>query len=170
MAYRCKRPIAIGLCSAPSTQAPSHNSCTGHPRAQVAPSRLDSRMARAEPRKFCVAIFLMNFGISMCVGQACVHGASKHIKHRAASTAASFCVKGGRSSPSASSRERFSESSVNTSSCSFMQKKTASHGMKEGQKPRCFPLNRYSEGKNSLQQGDALFCQRALRQQEVHAA
>src|SRR3989442_289558 len=68
----------MGLCSAPRTQAPSHNSCTGHTRAQVAPSKLDSRMVRAEPRKFSVAIFLMNFGMSMCVGQACVQGALAH--------------------------------------------------------------------------------------------
>ncbi len=68
--------MAMGLCSAPSTQAPSHSSCTGQTRAQVAPRRLDSRIVRADPRKLCVLIFLMNFGMSMCVGQAWVQGAS----------------------------------------------------------------------------------------------
>ena len=92
--------MEIGLCSAPSTHAPSHSSCTGHTRAQVAPNKFESRMVRAEPRRFPVEIFLMNFGISMCVGQACVQGASKHIKHRAASTAASLAVSGGKSSSS----------------------------------------------------------------------
>ena len=92
--------MEIGLCSAPSTHAPSHSSCTGHTRAQVAPNKFESRMVRAEPRRIPVEIFLMNFGISMCVGQACVQGASKHIKHRAASTAASLAVSGGKSSSS----------------------------------------------------------------------
>src|SRR5260370_35008915 len=85
--------MEIGLCSAPSTQAPSHNSCTGHTRAQVAPNKFDSRMVRAEPRRFPVEIFLMNFGISMCVGEASVQGASKHIKHQEASTAVSWAAR-----------------------------------------------------------------------------
>src|ERR1700736_4149936 len=90
--------MAMGLCSEPSTHAPSHNSCTGHTRAQLAPSKLDSRMVRADPSKLLVEIFLMNLGISICVGQAWVQGASKHIRHRAASTAAWLNVSGGSSS------------------------------------------------------------------------
>ncbi len=43
------RPIMMGLCSAPRTQAPSQSSWTGHTRAQVAPSRFDSRIVCAEP-------------------------------------------------------------------------------------------------------------------------
>ena len=66
----------IGLCSALSTQAPSQSSCTGHTRAQVAPIRLDSRIVRAEPMRLPVEIFLMKPGMLMCVGQACVQGAS----------------------------------------------------------------------------------------------
>ena len=55
-----------------------------------------SRIVRAEPRKFPVAIFLMNRGTSMCVGQAAVQGASKQNKQREASTAAACGAKGGR--------------------------------------------------------------------------
>src|SRR6202045_3602695 len=93
--------MAMGLCSEPSTHAPSHNSCTGHTRAQVAPSKLDSRMVRAEPGKLPVEIFLMNLGMSIWVGQACVQGASKHIKQRADSVTASCSLRGGSSSWSA---------------------------------------------------------------------
>jgi hypothetical protein len=60
-----------------STHAPSHKTSTGQTRAQVAPMGLASKMTRAEPWRFPDAIFLMNAGTSMCVGQACVHGASK---------------------------------------------------------------------------------------------
>ena len=44
---------------------------------QLAPRMLASRMVRAEPARFPLAIFLMKAGTSMCVGQAPVHGASK---------------------------------------------------------------------------------------------
>ena len=126
MACRCSRPMAMGLCSAPSTQAPSHNSCTGHTRAQLAPSKFASRMVRADPGKFPVEIFLMNFGISMCVGQACVHGASKHIRQRADSTAASFCVSGGSNSPNGFAGAVLCGSTVNTSPCSSIRNRTES--------------------------------------------
>src|ERR1700693_5506224 len=98
MACRWRRPMAIGLCSEPRTQAPSHNSWTGQTRAHVAPSKLDSRIVRADPSRFPVEIFLMNFGMSICVGQAWVQGASKHIIQRADSVIASLTVRGGRSS------------------------------------------------------------------------
>jgi hypothetical protein len=68
--------MAMGLWCAPRTQSPSHSCSTGHTRAQVSPSGFDARMTRAEPRLLSVAIFLMNDGMSMCVGQARMHGAS----------------------------------------------------------------------------------------------
>jgi len=43
------------LCSAP-TRIPSAQLRTGHTRAQVAPSKFDSRIVRAEPRRFSVPI------------------------------------------------------------------------------------------------------------------
>ena len=58
------------------TQAPSHNTSTGQTRAQLAPRMLASRIVRAEPRRLPEEIFLMNFGTSMCVGQAAAQGAS----------------------------------------------------------------------------------------------
>src|SRR5271154_966834 len=49
------------------------------------PRILASRISFALPRMLPVAIFLMNAGISICVGQARVHGASKQYKQRLAS-------------------------------------------------------------------------------------
>src|SRR5260370_14636699 len=43
---------------------------------------LASRMASAEPRRFPVAIFLMNRGTSMWVGHAVAQGASKQYRQR----------------------------------------------------------------------------------------
>ncbi len=57
-------------------------------------------MVCAEPRKFSEAIFLMKRGMSMCVGHACVQGASKQYKQRSASTAAACAVNGGSCSAS----------------------------------------------------------------------
>lgn len=54
-----------------------------------------SRIVRAEPIKLPLAIFLMNFGTSMCVGHACVHGASKQYKHLFASGTAACLSKAG---------------------------------------------------------------------------
>src|ERR1035438_7575592 len=50
------------------------------------------RIARAEPVRFPVAIFLMNDGMSMPVGQAWMQGASKQNRQRAASIMASCGV------------------------------------------------------------------------------
>ncbi len=58
------------------THSPSHKTSVGQTRAQEAPSTFASKIVRAEPRKFPVAIFLMKPGTSMCVGQARMHGAS----------------------------------------------------------------------------------------------
>src|SRR5438034_8329760 len=52
-------------------------------------------MTRAEPRKLPVAIFLMNAGTSMCVGQAMVQGASWQNRHLLASSSAASLVSGG---------------------------------------------------------------------------
>src|ERR1700682_1011527 len=49
---------------------------------------LASRMASAEPRRFPVAIFLMNRGTSICVGHAVAQGASKQYRQRLDSTMA----------------------------------------------------------------------------------
>src|SRR6266404_2795095 len=49
------------------------------------PRMLASRMSLALPRMLPEAIFLMNAGMSMCVGQARVHGASKQNRQRLAS-------------------------------------------------------------------------------------
>ena len=48
----------------------------------------DSKMVRAAPRSFPVAIFRMNWGMSMCVGHAWTHGASSQKRHRFASATA----------------------------------------------------------------------------------
>lgn len=69
--------MAIGLSAAFRTQAPWHNSSTGQTRAQVAPSRLLSRIVIPDPRTLPVEILRMKPGMSMWVGQACMHGASK---------------------------------------------------------------------------------------------
>jgi hypothetical protein len=56
---------------------------------------LASRMVFAEPSRLPLAIFLMNFGTSMCVGQACMHGASKQYRQRFASATAAVFSNGG---------------------------------------------------------------------------
>src|SRR5205807_808913 len=60
-----------------------------------APRMLASTMVDADPRRFPVAIFLMNFGTSMCVGHAAVQGASKQYRQRLASTSAACGSNGG---------------------------------------------------------------------------
>src|ERR1700749_2171383 len=57
-------------------------------------------MVSADPFRLFEAIFLMKRGMSMCMGHACVHGASKQNKHRSASTAAACAVSGGSCSAS----------------------------------------------------------------------
>ena len=70
------------------THAPSHSTSTGQTREQLSPRIFASRIAIADPRMFPLAIFLMNRGTSMCVGQAAAHGASKQNRQRFASTSA----------------------------------------------------------------------------------
>src|SRR5688572_26302459 len=70
------------------TQLPSQSTSTGHTREQLRPRMLESRIVLAEPRRLALAIFLMNRGTSMWVGQAAVHGASKQKRHRLASASA----------------------------------------------------------------------------------
>src|SRR5271170_3445167 len=54
-------------------------------RPQLMPRMLASRMSLALPRMLPEAIFLMNDGMSMWVGQARMHGASKQNRQRLAS-------------------------------------------------------------------------------------
>src|SRR5271156_1293664 len=56
-------------------------------------------MVRAEPERFPLAIFLMNRGTSICVGQAPAQGASKQKRHRFASVMAACLSNGGCRSP-----------------------------------------------------------------------
>src|SRR5690606_26663622 len=84
--------MAMGRCSSPRTQAPTHNSSTGQTRPQVCPMRFDSRMVVAAPSVLPVAILRMNVGTSMSVGHALMHGASKQYRQRFASTTASLAV------------------------------------------------------------------------------
>ncbi len=77
MAWRCRRPIEIGVSSAARTQAPSHRRSTGQAAAQVPPRGLAARIVRALPSTLPVAILRMKDGTSMPVGQARAHGASK---------------------------------------------------------------------------------------------
>ena len=51
-------------------------------------------MLSAEPRRLPVAIFLMNFGTSMCVGHAPVQGASKQFRQRFDSITAAWARMG----------------------------------------------------------------------------
>jgi hypothetical protein len=55
----------------------------------------DAKIVRAEPSSLPVAIFRMNCGMSMCVGQACTHGASVQNRHRFASAIAWSFVSAG---------------------------------------------------------------------------
>src|SRR5438477_4840428 len=55
---------------------------------------LASRISLALPRRLPEAIFLMNAGMSMCVGHARVHGASKQNRQRLASILA-LCGRNG---------------------------------------------------------------------------
>src|SRR3989442_15994599 len=59
------------------------------------PRMLASRISLALPRMLPEAIFLMKAGMSICVGQARVHGASKQNKQRLASTLALCGANGG---------------------------------------------------------------------------
>src|ERR1017187_8846985 len=59
------------------------------------PRMLASIISFALPRMLPVAIFLMNAGMSMCVGQARVHGASKQYKQRLASIFELWGANGG---------------------------------------------------------------------------
>src|ERR1700679_690243 len=77
------------------TQAPSHSTSTGQARAQLAPRILASRMVRADPARLPLAIFLMNFGTSICVGHAVAQGASKQKRQRLASGTAAWRSNGG---------------------------------------------------------------------------
>src|ERR1041385_5155366 len=77
------------------THAPSQSESTGQIRPQLMPRMLASRISFALPRRLPDAIFLMNAGISMCVGQARVHGASKQNRQRLASTLALCEANGG---------------------------------------------------------------------------
>src|SRR5580698_7164745 len=54
-----------------------------------------SKIVFAEPSRLPLAIFLMNLGTSIWVGQACAHGASKQNKHRCASVTAAVASNGG---------------------------------------------------------------------------
>jgi hypothetical protein len=54
-----------------------------------------SRIVFAEPSKLPLAIFLMNFGTSMWVGHAAMHGASKQYRHLWASITAAVGSNGG---------------------------------------------------------------------------
>src|SRR5271154_6950349 len=95
------------------TQAPSHRTSTGQTREQLKPKMFESRIVNAEPRTFPLTIFLMKPGTSICVGQADVQGASKQLRHLAASMAADCGAKGG-----CRSAKRWANSSrVN---CNFM--------------------------------------------------
>ncbi len=78
-----------------STHAPSQSTPTGQTREQLAPSTLDSRIVRADPGRLPLAIFLMKRGTSMCVGHACMQGASKQKRQRFASGIAACGVNGG---------------------------------------------------------------------------
>ena len=60
----------MGLVEEFSTHAPSHSSSVGQTLEQLAPTGLADMIVLAEPFKFPEAIFLMNDGISMLVGQA----------------------------------------------------------------------------------------------------
>src|SRR5580700_3273068 len=64
-------------------------------RPQLMPRMLASRISLALPRMLPEAIFLMNAGMSMCVGQARVHGASKQNRQRLASILALCGANGG---------------------------------------------------------------------------
>src|ERR1041385_458364 len=77
------------------THAPSQSESTGQIRPQLMPRMLASRISFALPRMLPEAIFLMNAGMSMCVGQARVHGASKQNRQRLASTLALCDANGG---------------------------------------------------------------------------
>src|SRR5579871_3445335 len=77
------------------THAPSHSTSVGHTRPQLCPKMLASKITRAAPRTFPVMMRLMNPGTSIRVGQACVQGASKQYRQRAASIAAWRAFNGG---------------------------------------------------------------------------
>src|SRR5580692_5946964 len=88
--------MAIGcLLYCSSTQAPSQRTSTGQAREQLAPRMFASRIVFADPSRLPLAIFLMNRGTSMCVGQAMVQGASKQYRQRFASVRAAVLLKGG---------------------------------------------------------------------------
>src|SRR5262245_50804017 len=95
VAKRCRRPISTGFSRLWfRTQAPSQSTSTGQTRAQLAPSGLASRITRAAPRTFSLRIFWMKLGMSMCVGQAVMQGASKQKRQREDSTNAWAEVRG----------------------------------------------------------------------------
>ena len=68
---------------------------SGRRGRRLPPKILASRIVLAAPMSFLCMICRMNFGMSMCVGQARVQGASKQYRQRAASTSASSGVSGG---------------------------------------------------------------------------
>ena len=70
--------MLTGFISAASrTHASSHNVSVGQTREHVPPMMLASRMVIAAPARFPAAIWRMNRGMSIAVGQACWQGASK---------------------------------------------------------------------------------------------
>src|SRR5262249_10566852 len=78
-----------------STQAPSQSTSVGQARAQLPPKIFASRIVFAAPGGFLCRICRMNFGMSMCVGQARGQGASNQKRHGLASTSASSAARGG---------------------------------------------------------------------------
>src|SRR5664279_3141541 len=75
--HLCSLAISIGFLSNKlKTQFPSHNFSTGQTLEQPPPKMLEIKMVCAEPLMLSVVICLMNFGISILVGQPLIHGAS----------------------------------------------------------------------------------------------
>ncbi len=58
------------------TQASSHSVSVGHTRAHMPPRMFWLKIVLAEPSGLPVAISRMKSGMSIVVGQACMHGAS----------------------------------------------------------------------------------------------
>ena len=109
MAYRWRRAISIGrLPSCRSTQALSHSTSTGHTRAQVAPSRLSSKIVLAAASGLPSAISRTKRGTSTPTGQAAAHGGGAYgpaqKRQRSASNSAASISRGGLSSEKAIDR------------------------------------------------------------------
>src|ERR1700730_9144765 len=78
-----------------STQAPSQRTSVGQARAQLPPKTLASRIVRAAPSSSRWAIWRMNLGTSIEVGQARESGEQKQYRQRSASAKASSRSRGG---------------------------------------------------------------------------